>query len=507
MGILDGTGSTQALETWRKREARRLVGGVSLPRADADDGFQGFVRRVNRGLLEHDHAQRLVGVCQRVVTGELRNVLVVMPPRYWKSELFSRLLPAYFLLERPLAWVGLSSYGSDLAWSLSEDARAYYQRDGGELRRDTGAKRRWRTHVGGGMWAAGVGGPILGFGWHLGICDDPTDPEKAHSPTFQRRFREWWPGKWLSRQEPGAAKVVVMQRLGPQDPIDFLLRREVGEDGEDLAPQGWHVVVCDEKKSDAPLGRWDGPQGLPPTCTLEPDPRAPGEVLAPKRFSPAEVDAMQTAAGPYVTAAQRQQRPAKPAGDFWRRDWFLNTYDQLPPDVFNLGWDWDLAYTEEEHNSASAGVKTGRGPGPDDSFPIYVEDLDWDWLEFPELLPWMKAKGGPHYIEKKASGKSAGQTLRRESITATEVEVAGDKLARASSVQPVVSVGRVWVRRGLVRRLLEGERQGLLHVRAENLAAGKGDLDLNDALVQAIHRHVGLQRRPGVYYPGMRRAS
>jgi hypothetical protein len=232
-----------------------------------------------------------------------------------------------------------------------------------------------------------------------------------------------------------------------------------------------------------------------------------GEVLAPKRFSPEAVELMQRSAGPYVTSAQRQQRPTAPAGDFWRAEWFVNTYDTLPAEAFNGGWDWDLAYTEDERNSASCGVNSYRGPGPDDSFPIYVQDVDWDWLEFPELLPWMRAKGGPHYIEKKASGKSAAQTLRREGIQVAEVAVEGGKLARASSVQPVVSQGRIWVRRAIVRRLLHGERQGLLRVRAENLAQDQGDLDLNDTFVQLIQRHVGNQRRPGVYFPGMRKGE
>lgn len=503
MGILDGTGSAAAIDEYRRREARRLVGGVNLPRQPGEDGFAAFIRRSNRTLWDHQHVRTMADVAQRIVAGQLQHVLVMMPPRYWKSEVFSRLLPAYFLEERPLAWVGLSSYGADLAWSLSEEARTYYQRDGGQLRRESSAKRRWRTHVGGGMWAAGVGGPLLGFGMHLGIVDDPTDPEKAHSPTYQRRFRTWWAEKWLSRREPGAALVVVMQRLGPEDPVDFLLRREVGDE-VDLAPMRWHVVVLDEVHSGEKLGEYNGPRGLPPTCTLEPDWRKPGEVLAPGRFKPSEVQQAQVSAGPYATAAQRQQRPSAPTGDFWRQDWFINVYDELPADAFNGGWDWDLAYTDKETNSASAGVQSFRGPGPAEAFPIYVHSCDWDWLEFPELLAFMRAKGGPHHIEQKASGKSAAQTLRRERIPCTEVRVDGDKLARASAVQPVAAQGRVWVQRRTLHRLLNGDRQGLLRVRSEQLAADQGDLDLNDAFVQALHRHTGLRRRPGVYYPGMK---
>lgn len=477
--------------SWQTRARAQL----ELRRRRAERGpqandFRAFVARRNPSLLDYEHVPRLIDVAERVVRGELGRVLVMLPPRYFKSELFSRLLPAYFLSRHSRQHVGLASYGAELAWSLSEEARNYYEADGGVLRHDTHAKKRWRTQAGGEMWAAGVGGPMLGFGFHLGIIDDPTDPERAHSPTYQRRFQEWFPAKFLSRQEPGAAIIVVMQRLGTEDPIDFLLRREVGED-TDEAPERWHVVVCDEVKSSEPLGRWDGPQGLPPTCTIEPDPRAEGDVLAPTRFSHPEVKALQTAAGSYVAQAQRQQRPSAPSGDFWREDWFITVYDELPEDAYNGGKDWDTAYTKEQHNSASAYVESYRGPGKAGEFPVYVHDLDWEWKEFPELVAWMKAIRGPHYIEQKATGKSAAQTLKRNGVPVSEVAVRGDKFARASAMQPVVSAGRVWVRRSVLRKLLHGERQGLLRVTAEQLLSDGPNLDLNDAFVQAITRHVG----------------
>jgi hypothetical protein len=357
------------------------------------------------------------------------------------------------------------------------------------------------------MWAAGVGGPMLGFGYNIGIVDDPTDPEKASSYTYTRRFIKWWPDKWVSRGEPGAQKLVVMQRLGPSDPIDFLFRREVGDD-QDLAPEHWHVVLCDEIRSNERVADYDGPLGLPNTCTLEPDPRPLGTVLSPSRMTPKEVEGRQRSSGPVTTSTQRQQRPTAPEGDFWKKEWFVETYDELPSDVFNLGWDWDLAYTKEELNSASAGVRSGRGPGKADEFKIYIDDAMWDWLEFPEMVEQMKEVDGPHYIEDKASGKSAQQSLQREGIAASTVPVSGDKMSRASNVQTVVSNKRIVVRRSLLHHLLSGSRQGLLNVRSEDLARSKGDLDLNDSFVQSLTRHVGTRgRRRFAFVPGKKSAD
>jgi hypothetical protein len=485
--------------------ASGLKGSEPEPGVVRPGGFLEFVRTHNPRLLAYEHIPRLASVADRVVEGELRRVLVLLPPRYFKSETFSRLLPAYYLRRHPTRHVGLASYGAELAWELSEEARSNFTADGGTLRSETRAKKRWRTKAGGVMWAAGAGGPLLGRGFHLGIPDDPIDPEKSHSPRYQKRFERWWSEKFLSRQEPGAAIVFVMQRLGVLDPVDYLLRREVGE-GTPPAPEHWHVVVCDEIRSDERLGRWDGPRGLPPTCTLEPDPRVIGEVLAPSRFSHPEVLRLQAAAGPTVAAAQRQQRPSAPEGKFWRRGWFIHVYDELPATAYDGGKDWDTAYTKDDANSASAFVESYRGPDERDAdgkpvadtFPIYIHDAAWEWLEFPELVAWMKAKKGPHYVEAKASGKSAAQTLRKEVVPCDEVTVHGDKFTRSVAVQPVVSAGRVHIRRSLLRHLLEGERQGLLRVTAETLLAGGPDLDLNDAFTAAIHRHTRKGPTPGV---------
>jgi len=461
--------------------------------------FHDYVRALNPNLLDYEHVPELVDVGERVVAGELTRVLVMLPPRYFKTETFGRLLSGYYLLRHPRRSVGITSYTAHRAWEISEAARNNYIRANGPLG-DAKAAARWTTAASGELWSVGMGGAITGRGFHLGLVDDPIHPEQAKSPTYQRRFADWWPETWLSRQEPVPNEkghvgqiVLVMQRLGAEDPIDYLLRREVGEKTE-RAPQYWHVVAMDEIKSDEPLGRWSGPKGLPPTCTLEDDARPAGEVLAPSRFTPAQVREMQASAGSLAAAAQRQQRPMSPTGDFWNSDRF-GSYVELPADAYDGGRDWDLAFTKDERNSANACIVSYRGPSlPDapDQFPIYIHDVDWRWLEFPELVTWMRGVSGPHYIEEKASGKSAVQALKAYQVVAEPVPVKGDKLARASAVQPAVENGRVYVRGLVIDKLLRGERQGLLRVTAEGLRGEGEGLDVNDAFVQALSRHLGI---------------
>lgn len=480
-------------EARQELERRRSVGS-----------FAEFVEEYNRGhsthLLGYEHVPTLVDVAEQVCRGYIDRLLVLMPPRYFKSEIFSRLLPAYYLHRFPSRNVGLTSYSASLAWDLSDDARENYREAGGETATDTDAKRQWANSHGGEMWAEGVGGSLTGRGYDLGIIDDPIKPEDARSRAKIEGFRTWYPSTWHNRMEPGGQMVVVMQRLSENDPIDFLFRREVG-DGTDKAPEHWTVLCLDEIKSTEPLAEYDGAMGLPETCTLIHDDREPGQILAPTRFSGDEVQNRQRGAGEEADA-QRQQRPSAPSGDFWQEDWFEVFGDpanapreDLPAGAQDHGKDWDTAYTEDERNSASSYVDSAHTV-EDGERHFWFYGVDWRWLEFPDLVGWMERLEGPHHIEAKASGKSAAQALSRRGVEAKEVDVDGrDKYARANSVQGLVGskefggTGRVHVHASIYEKLLRGEKQGLLRVQSEQLADGEGDLDLNDCFVQALNRH------------------
>jgi len=465
------------------------------------DTFWSFVEAINPSLLDFEHVPRLVEVAGRVVEGDITRLMVLMPPRYFKSTMFSRLLPAYFLHAKQRK-VGLASYSSQLAWKLSGDARDYYEIAGGQTAGDTDAKREWATERGGLMWADGVKGSITGSGYDLGVIDDPMKPQHVRSEAFKRQFRTWYKDTWYNRRDSADARmVIVMQRLGPEDPIDFLLRREVGKGEADKAPEGWSVLAYDEIKSDEPLADYDGPKGLPSTCTLIDDPRSTGQILCPSKFPEEEVRKQQAAAGS-ASVPQRQQREGDQEGDFWKEAWFdrFGSHQDRPradvPETAHAhGNDWDTAYTADESNSATARIRSARTVEADGAH-VWIYGCDWDWVEWPALISWMEGQKPPHFIEAKASGRSAAQSLADNDVPVSKVEVTGgDKYSRASDVQGMVGhpdyggTGRVHVHASVWEKLLNGDRQGLLKVKKQNLINETGALDLNDTFVQALHRH------------------
>ncbi len=147
--------------------------------------------------------------------------------------------------------------------------------------------------------------------------------------------------------------------------------------------------------------------------------------------------------------------------------------------MMDVGNDWDLAYTENDKNAASAWLRSGRIDNK-----MYIDGFDYQYKEFPDLINWMKLQYPVHYIEAKASGKSAKQTLTASGIPAMEVEVkGGDKVARARMATPFAESGMIYIRKSIAEKLYMDEQQGLL-----NFPNSK-KLDVADTVAQAIQRH------------------
>src|SRR6266849_4642613 len=191
-----------------KLRAKQFTNPELKPKATLE-GFQAFVAIANPRFIWYAHCLKIAKVLVRVANGELSRVMIFAPPRHGKSELLSRLFSAYYLSLFPDRWVGINSYAADLAYTLSRSARENFISNGGGVKDDAAAVKHWETTEGGGLWAAGVGGPITGKGFHLGIIDDPLkNAEEASSPVFNEAHQAWYPSTFYTREEPNAAIVI-----------------------------------------------------------------------------------------------------------------------------------------------------------------------------------------------------------------------------------------------------------------------------------------------------------
>lgn len=278
--------------------------------------------------------------------GEWDRVLIDWPPRHGKSLIVSRLFTAYYLRRFPDRWVGLASYGADLAYTMSRAAREHYRESGGQFA--TEGVENWDTGQGGGMWAAGVGGPATGKGFSLGLIDDPLkNAEDAASETIREKQKEWYRSTFYTRQAPDAAIIVIQTRWHEDDLTGWLLAQEAGDDEE---PERWHIVHM-------PAIAEAEAQAFPATCTVEPDLRQPGEALCPQRYDAERLRRIERRVGSYFWAALYQGRPRPPDGAMFKRDWFA-VLRQSPQVIARVRY-WDKAASVKAGAKYTAGVLMG----------------------------------------------------------------------------------------------------------------------------------------------------
>ena len=65
------------------------------------DNFMAFVKDMWSAFIPGKHHQIMANAFERVANGELKRLIINMPPRHTKSEFASYLLPAWFLGKFP----------------------------------------------------------------------------------------------------------------------------------------------------------------------------------------------------------------------------------------------------------------------------------------------------------------------------------------------------------------------------------------------------------------------
>ena len=418
-------------------------------------------------------------IVQKVAKREDKDydLVINIPPGTSKSTIATVMLPAWAWTVDPRIRNLTASYSASLSTDHAMKSRDIIRSDKYQLyfpdlkiKKDQDNKTHYKNEFGGERYATSVTGTVTGFHAHLIIVDDPLNPKGASSEADRLTANNFMDVTLSTRKVSKSVTptILVMQRLHQLDCTGNWLEKEgkiikhiclPGEISQDVKP-----VELREKYIDG--------------------------LLDTKRLKRNDLKELKVNLGSYGYAGQIMQTPTPLDGGIWQ-EWIKpipdKELDSLLPNLTQLGTDWDLAYTEKQSNSASAYVTAGKHENN-----MYITDLGFDWLEFPKLMNYMKTRRHPHYIEAKASGKSAKQTLTNQGIPAIEVNVTGgDKEARANMVTPYAESGLVYCRQSLLDKLYYDSKQGILV-----FPNGEGD-DLQDALVQSINRLLAV---PDVFF-------
>lgn len=262
--------------------------------------------------------EEIAKALEAVERGEIKRLIIEMPPRHGKSELCTIKFPAFALGKKPSREIITSSYADDLSRKFGGECRDLMNEPSYKaifpdvsLREDTKAKNFWRVtytkdkqiEQGGGYMAVGVGGPATGSGADIFIIDDPIkNKEEAYSETMREKVWDWYTHVARTRLEKDAAIIIIMTRWHEDDLVGRVLERsEIG--GEPWTRITFKAIADEDEEH-----------------------RKSGEALWSTKYSTEDLHNTRIEIGEQAWFALYQQTPRSIETQQFRPEWMKKTF-------------------------------------------------------------------------------------------------------------------------------------------------------------------------------------
>lgn len=406
-----------------------------------DLDFRAFIKLVMPTFVFYQFSEILIDRLEEIVNGDLSRLIVQVPPRHGKSQLVSRLFPAYYLLKHQARFVAVASYGATLAEGFSRSARAFYTDAGGKLDPAAQSVKIWQTEQGGGLWSASVGSAATGRGCSLAIVDDPLrDRRDAESPTVRGTLKDWYGSTFRTRVEPEEGAIVIIQtRWHEDDLIGQVLENEAAVEEDDR--EGWHVIDLP-----AIAEEWHERPPLPDCISVEEDFREVGEALCPQRYNLRALSQIRAAVGSREWSALYMQSPRPSGGNIIDPDWFLY-YTQAPEKFQRIILSVDCTFKDADSSDFVAMIVMGQ-----QGSRFYVLDVVNERLDIVATMTRLMSKvqqWNPQavLVEAAANGHAVLTMLRQKIPNMVGIKPAdgGSKINRVQACAPMFEAGNVWL--------------------------------------------------------------
>ena len=461
----------------RKEFMKTLVQYDQKKKVDKiQNDFMSFVKHVWPEFIEGKHHTKIADKFNKLANGEIKRLIINMPPRHTKSEFASFLLPAWMIGRRPKLKIIQSTHTTELAVRFGRkaknlmDTEEYKSVFETRLREDSQAAGKWETQQGGEYYAAGVGSAITGRGADLLIIDDPHSEQDALNLDSMERAYEWYTSGPRQRLQPGGAIVLVMTRWNTKDLTGMLLKAQ-----KEIKSDQWDII--------------EFPAIMPS-----------GDPVWPEFWKLEELEGVKASLSVQKWNAQWMQNPTSEEGAILKREWWKNwESSQLPP-LEHVIQSYDTAFLKKETADYSAITTWGVFSLEDKGKQLILLDSVKDRFEFPELRrvaleQYKYWQPETVIIESKASGLPLTYELRRMGIPVVNFTPSrgNDKHARVNSIAPLLESGCIWAPKK------EEWAQEVIEECA-SFPFGEND-DLVDSTTQAIRRfrEGGLMQHPEDY--------
>ena len=401
---------------------------------DSRKSFMSFVGTVWPSFIEGRHHKVMAESFEKIANGEIKRLIINMPPRHTKSEFASYLLPAWFLGKYPGKKIIQTAHTAELATGFGRKVRNLFQDEifkkifpNVSLRSDSKAAGRWNTNKGGDYFSIGVGGAVTGKGADLLIIDDPHSEQDAqagaYNPEVFDRVYEWYTSGPRQRLQPGGAICIVMTRWHKRDLTGQILKSAIQRSGADE----WEIIQF--------------PALMPSGSPLWPEFWSEKELMALKNELPIP-----------KWQAQYQQDPTSEEGAIIKREWWQRWEKENPPPCQFIIQSWDTAFLKTQRSDFSACTTWGVFLNEEtNNYELILLDAYQERLEFPELKKiayeyYQQWEPDAFIVEAKATGIPLIFELRAMGIPVSEFTPSrgNDKISRVNAVSDIFASGVVW---------------------------------------------------------------
>lgn len=403
----------------------------------------------------------------RVYRGEIKRLIISLPPQEGKSQRVSRRLPLWWLNRNPDARIVVASYERGVArrWgrTIKNDIAQHGDVLGLRVRDDTSAAHEWQLdgHEGG-VYCVGIGGALTGRPADVMIIDDPHKGRKDADSAVQREtVWDWWTETARTRFGANTPVIVIMTRWHEDDLAGRLIENDKG---------AWTVVNIPAQANHRPEEGGADPIGREPGDYLESTRgRHLTRPIGKCELHPVGItkpdgtvteccdwDDIKHDVGGRGWEALYQGNPTPSTGAIFKKAHLRDAFYDDPMwtvrddgSYWAIGFDeiiasWDMAFKDTEGSDYVAGQIWGRR-----GIHIYLLDQVYDRMDFVatchavrELaVKWPQAS--LKLVEDKANGPAVIAQLRRKVPGMVPVEPDGSKVARAAAVSPFVEAGEV----------------------------------------------------------------
>ena len=394
-------------------------------------------------FLNNWHIDAINEHLQAVIEGDIKRLIINIPPRHMKSLSTAVILPAWAWTRDPSMKFLYASYAASLSIRDSTKCRRliespWYKAHFPDIKLtdDQNQKSRFENTSSGYRLATSVGGAATGDGGDIVLIDDPASSSDAQSSAMRTSVMEWWDQTMQTRlNDPKTgAFIIIAQRLHEQDLCGHILSQELGNDWD-------HLMLP---------ARYEIGHPTPVRSSLGfTDPRTKeGDLLWPDRMDEKTVSNLEQSLGSYAAAGQLQQRPSPKGGGILKAEWWVPWESDDLPDIEYVLQSYDTAFSTKETADYSARTTWGVFKMNGQMNAIVLE-MWYDRVSYPDLRKmaqdsYEEWQPDTILIEKRASGQSLLQDLRQSGLPVLAYNPDRDKQARAHASSALLEDGRIF---------------------------------------------------------------